>query len=150
MTNVNHSLDVRFMLKPFHFQQRIVQEENLLASQIISIKCIFRQIHTDVEVGLLGFYIWLLSIKPKIFDAFAKGEILGKIKKLWEYSFSAKWLSYKNRADPPDRLILVSEEHCSNRLTVDFLDQRLSIIGLDQILHCLLNKVFVEDFVLGL
>lgn len=150
MANVNHSLNIGFMLKPFHFQQRIVQEENLLASQIISVKCIFRQIHTDVEVGLFGFYIWLLSIKPKIFDAFAQGKILGEIKKFWEYSFSAKRLCYENRADPPNRLILVSEEHCSNRLTVDFLDQRLSIIGLDQILHCLLNKVFVEDFVLGL
>lgn len=138
------------MLKSFDFQQRIVQKENLLASQVISVECIFCQIHADVQIGLLGFYVGFLSVKSQIFDSFAQGKILSKIKKLWEYSLSAKRLSNKNRADPPNVLVLVSEEHCSNRFTVDFFDERLSIIGLDQILHSLLNEVFVEYFVFGL
>lgn len=103
-----------------------------------------------MNVGLFGFYVWLLGVKAKVADAFVDGKTLGEIKKLWKYSFTSVWFGNKNWAYPPNFLILISEKHSSNRFAINFLYKSLSIIGLDQILHCFGNKFSIKYFIFSL
>lgn len=150
MAYIYHALDVWFILKSLYFQKWVIQKEDFLASQVVSIEFVFCHIHAHVQICLFRLYIRFLCIKAKVFDSFAQGKALSKVKKLWKNSLAAKRFGNKNGADPPDLIILIGEKHRSNRLAVNFFDESLTVIGLDQIFHGPLNKIFIEFFVLCL
>ena len=95
-------------------------------------------------ICFLGFCVRLLSIKANICDALTFSKILGKLKELREDSFSTKRFFNKYRTNPPDSFVLVVQKQSCNWLVINFFDNCVPVIGLDQILHSSCDKVFVK------
>ena len=79
----------------------------------------------------------------------AEGEILGVVEELGEKAFAAVGFRDEDRADPPDLVVLVGEEHGGDGLAVDFFDESLAVVGLDEVLNGSFHKAGIEFFILG-
>ena len=150
ITNINHSLYIWLYIQFLYFKERIIKKQYFFACKIIPVKFIIGDFHPHMKIGLFGFSVTLFSIKAKIFYSFADSQTFSKIKKLRKNSFTPKRFGYKNRTYPPDLLILVGQEHSSNRLVINFLNESLPIIRFDQIFYCFCDKIRIKFFVFSL